>query len=232
MSHTWRSHVTYIKVMSHGYLFSSYQCLMSHTWVTLHTCIMWHVIHGHLYFLPLSQRPDLGRRRCKQVSVSHLWICQITSMSHITHDTLTLVCSITLTLHNWTWVDTNKWVTYKWVKSRTWVINRVNVFSMAKLGRQGWCCTKDRRTETRRRHYQMALGVMCSIFTWINDICRQTPTYSSASPQRNLVPRQCPPILFVDRRSRAKYSTHSAWSFDRSHEVNLQIQVMLKRETF
>jgi len=73
-----------------------------------------------------------------------------------------------------------------------WGLNKVNVFSMAKLGRQGWGCTKDRRTKTRHRHYQTALGAKCSAFNWINDVCRQTPTYSSACPQHNLAPRRSP----------------------------------------
>jgi len=63
-------------------------------------------------------------------------------------------------------------------------------------------------------------------------MCRQKPTYSSASPQQSLASHRCPSILLIDRRSRAKSSTHSAWIFDRSHEVDLQIQVIFKRETF
>jgi len=110
--------------------------------------------------------------------------------------------------------------------------NRSNVFFMAKLGGQGWGCTKDCRTETRHRYYQMALRAMGSSFTWINETCRQTPTYSSLNLQHNLALRLCPSILFCNRRSRAKSSTHSTWNFNCSHEVDFQIQVVLKRETF
>ena len=89
------------------------------------------------------------------------------------------------------------------------------------------------KTQRKNRYYHV-LGATCSAFTWINDICHQTPTYNIASPQHNLAPCWCPSILFVNRRSCAKSSTHSAWSFDRSHEADLpsQIQIIRKRETF
>jgi len=48
------------------------------------------------------------------------------------------------------------------------------------------------QTEDKRRTLSKALRAVCSAFTWINDICRQTHTYSSASPQHNLAPRRSP----------------------------------------
>ena len=48
------------------------------------------------------------------------------------------------------------------------------------------------QTEDKRRTLSKTLRAVCSAFIWINDICRQTHTYSIASPQHNLAPQRSP----------------------------------------
>ena len=64
--------------------------------------------------------------------------------------------------------------------------------SIAKVGRQGKEFPNGLQTVDKRRTLSKALGAVCSAFTWIKDICRQTHTYRSASPQHNLAPRRSP----------------------------------------
>jgi len=76
---------------------------------------------------------------------------------------------------------------------------------------------------------------MCSAFTWINDICRQTPTYSSASQQHNPAPRWSPCSTLL-RRSVSldlvfcSRSTHRVWSLFTKSIV--RCKQILKREMF
>ena len=118
----------------------------------------------------------------------------------------------------------SKWATRTFVE---WLWgewrNRVNVFSMAKVGRHGGGCHKDCWMKTRDRHYPMALRAVSSAFTWINDICRQTPTYSSASPQQNLALRCSLRSCFVADVDRSRKLKLQAL-VQTAHKVDLDTQ--------
>ena len=101
--------------------------------------------------------------------------------------------------------------------------NRVNMFSMAKVGRHGGGCPKDCWMKTKERHYWMALGAVSLAFTWINDICRQTPTYSSASPQHNLALRCSLWSCFVADVERSRKLTLQVL-VQTAHKVDLETQ--------
>jgi len=62
------------------------------------------------------------------------------------------------------------------LQSSSHTLTRVNVFSIAKVGRQGEGCTKDRWTETRDRHFQMGLGAMCSVIETMEYVTSSYPS--------------------------------------------------------
>jgi len=55
--------------------------------------------------------------------------------------------------------------------------NRLNAFSMAKVGTKEDSCCKHCRLDTRDRRHQQAFGAICPAFTWINDICGCQQSY-------------------------------------------------------
>jgi len=76
---------------------------------------------------------------------------------------------------------------YNWfiqyIYNETYTI-RINVSSMAKVGRQEGSCP-NLKVRTGNKRQTLSTGAMCPAFTWLNASCRGTPSYSSTSSQHN-----------------------------------------------